>query len=74
MCNISNIRNIFNTYKKPIVTSMLATISVTCIYTQMKNYTIKDNEFKKRMNEIKQLQNESYMTHEIADMILEDAS
>ena len=41
------------------------------IYRDYISYQKKDNDFRKLMNDIKQLENESYMTREIASMIIE---
>jgi predicted SprT family Zn-dependent metalloprotease len=41
------------------------------VYRDYKSYQKKDNEFKKFINDVKQLENNSYMTRKLADDVLE---
>ena len=41
------------------------------VYRDYISYQKKDYEFRKFMNDVRKLENESYMTRELADMIIE---
>jgi predicted SprT family Zn-dependent metalloprotease len=41
------------------------------VYRDYISYQKKDYEFRKFMNDVRKLENESYMTREFADMIIE---
>lgn len=41
------------------------------VYRDYISYQKKDTEFRKFINDVRKLQNESYMTRELADMIIE---
>jgi predicted SprT family Zn-dependent metalloprotease len=67
---MNTIKNI-NFKAKLFLAGSISFIMFGLVYRDWISYQKKDNDFRKFMNDVKKLENESYMTREIASMIIE---
>jgi hypothetical protein len=63
-----------STIKKIVLSCCVSLSFSVLVYHNYKTYIKKENEFYKFMSDVKKLEEESMMTREIADMILEENS
>jgi len=74
MNTITNTNNNTNTKMRLFLAGSISFIMFGLVYRDCISYQKKDNDFRKFINDVKKLENESYMTREIASMIIEENS
>ena len=67
---MNTIKNI-NIKAKVFIAGSISFSMFVLVYSDYISYQKKDNKFRKFMNDVRKLENESYMTREIANMIIE---